>query len=80
MPLADLCKLANYSEDREFRLPDGSLVDLVACHKWLNESIAAGWRVGVAIESKCAGDCVFLACRKEPGRNAQRPDAPNERL
>ncbi|HYG36620.1 MAG TPA: hypothetical protein VEC99_17635 [Clostridia bacterium] len=46
------------------RLPDGSLVDLDTCYKWLNESIAAGWRVGVTIQSTRHGDRFIVASRK----------------
>jgi len=43
-----LTKLWGSPEEFVGRLPDGSQVDLKACQKWLNNSVAAGWMVGVA--------------------------------
>jgi hypothetical protein len=36
------------SEGIACRLPDGTDVDLAAAQNWLNESVAAGWRVGIS--------------------------------
>jgi hypothetical protein len=66
----DLRKFAGNSDEAEFRLPDGSVVDLDACHKWLNESIASGRSVGLAVECRAVGGPVFHAFRKEPETNA----------
>jgi len=44
--LTSLCQFN--SEDITCRLPDGTQVDLAAAQKWLNESVAAGWRVGIS--------------------------------
>ena len=44
----DLRSFGGSREEIDFRLPDGRTVDLDACQRWLNESIAAGWMVGVS--------------------------------
>jgi hypothetical protein len=47
VPMAPLTRSTKYGGDA-CHLPDGSTVDLVTLQKWLNDRIAAGWRVGVA--------------------------------
>src|SRR5262249_54345412 len=45
VPRAPLTRLAGFGgEDVNCYLPDGTVVDLPALQKWLNESTAAGWR------------------------------------
>jgi hypothetical protein len=64
----ELRKFAGSNDDREFELPDGSVVGLEACQAWLNESIAAGWGVGASIVIR-TGNVTYAASRKprEPG-------------
>jgi hypothetical protein len=57
-----LYKLVGNSEEIRCQLPDGTIVDLNACHKWLNASIASGWMVGV-----CYSNRVMLTSRRKPG-------------
>jgi hypothetical protein len=57
-----LYKLGGNSEEIMCQLPDGTIVDLNACHKWLNASIASGWMVGV-----CYSNRVILTSRRKPG-------------
>ena len=48
VPRAPLTRLAGFAaEDETCQLPDGSVVDLAGLQKWLNESTAAGWKVGI---------------------------------
>ena len=60
----DLRKFAGDTEGAEFRLSDGSLVDLCTCSKWVNENIASGCSAGLAIENRAAGDPVYHAVAK----------------
>jgi hypothetical protein len=53
-------KLGGDREDIDCHLPDGEVVDLDTCQKWLNESVAAGWMVGV-----CASNRVLIASRRK---------------
>jgi len=57
-----LRKLSVNNENVDCYLPDGEMVDLGACQDWLNESVAAGWMVGV-----CGSNGVLIASRRRPG-------------
>jgi hypothetical protein len=49
VPRAPLARLAGFdAEDLTCPLPDGTVVALPALQKWLNQSTAAGWRIGVS--------------------------------
>lgn len=56
-----LRKLGGNREEVFCRLPDGQVVELEACQRWLNESVAAGWMVGV-----CRSNDFLLASRRQP--------------
>ena len=45
-----MVSLAGGREDTPCRLPDGSIVDLLACQEWITRSVANGWSVGVMYE------------------------------
>ncbi|MFO1513715.1 MAG: hypothetical protein U1F83_12485 [Verrucomicrobiota bacterium] len=55
-----LRNLGGDREDIDCHLPDGEVADLDTCQKWLNESVAAGWMVGV-----CASNRVLIASRRK---------------
>jgi hypothetical protein len=55
-----LYKLGGEREDVMCQLPDGTIVELNACQKWLNESIASGWMVGV-----CSSNRLLIASRRK---------------
>jgi hypothetical protein len=62
-------RLVKLRGDRpECRLPDGSPVSLEAWQNWLNESIAAGWQVGVSLVQSNSGTAL-VACRKRASPN-----------
>ena len=61
-----LRKLGGNREEIMCQLPDGSIVELDACQKWLNESIASGWMVGV-----CSSNRLLLASRRKLGVEAK---------
>jgi hypothetical protein len=71
VPWGKLRWLGGSRDDVDCRLPDRSIVDLDACAKWLNESVAAGWMVGVTLESDHPGHSVIVATRRKPGQMAQ---------
>ena len=49
IPRSALTRLSFFnSEGTACCLPDGTEVDVAAGQKWLNESVAAGWRVGIS--------------------------------
>jgi hypothetical protein len=49
IPRSALTRLSFFnSEGTVCCLPDGTEVDVAAGQKWLNESVAAGWRVGIS--------------------------------
>ncbi len=56
-----LYKLSNNRDETECLLPDGRIVDLNACHQWLNESTASGLMVGV-----CASNRVLIVSHRKP--------------
>jgi hypothetical protein len=65
IPYSALQRLAGSREDVACRLPVGSTVNLDACWKWLRESRAGGWMVGVIYESDRPGHQVIVATRKK---------------
>ncbi len=74
IPRGPLTRLAGgNSDDIECRLPDGSVVDVTALQKWLNESVATGWRVGVSrvFGTKGPREIVALRQRDEQGNKPQ---------
>ncbi|HWQ92785.1 MAG TPA: hypothetical protein VN673_14005, partial [Clostridia bacterium] len=60
----ELLKLGGSQEEAVCRLPDRSIVDLEACYKWLNKSIADGWMVGVTLQNDRPGHSEIVATRK----------------
>jgi hypothetical protein len=71
----ELYLLKSFAPQAVFCLPDGSHVDRQAWEKWLNESIAAGWSVGISLVQ--SNRSVLVASRKR-GEAGTRPDgAPN---
>jgi len=72
--LTSLCQFN--SEDIACRLPDGTEVDLAAAQKWLNESVAAGWRVGI---SRRRTNDLLVVMRERTGVSGPRNRATNER-
>jgi hypothetical protein len=66
VPIAPLTRLAGFeSDDIPCNLPDGSVVGVEALQRWLNDSIAAGWRVGIASRFSGTERCL-LATRQRP--------------
>jgi len=61
-----LRRLGGSRDDVVCRLPDRSVVDLDTCHKWLNESVAAGWMAGVSSEIDGSGYTRIVCTRKKP--------------
>lgn len=61
-----LRKLGGNREDILCQLPNGQIVELDACQKWLNESIASGWMVGV-----CSSNRLLLVSRRKLGVEAK---------
>lgn len=55
-----LRKLGGNQEEIMCQLPDGTIVELDACQKWLNESIESGWMVGV-----CSSNRMLVASRQK---------------
>jgi hypothetical protein len=66
-----LRNLVGNREEDSCRLPDGSIVDLDVCQKWLNESVAQGWMVGVTVQSDRSGHRLLVASRRKPGGEAE---------
>ena len=60
------------------RLADGSRVDFHAWQKWLDDSIASGWSVGVSLVQ--SNHSVLVAARKKVEAGAQPGAAPNAAL
>ena len=71
VPWGELRRLGGSREEVVCRLPDRSIVDLDACQKWLNESIADGWMVGVTLQSDRPGHSEIVATRKREEAQAQ---------
>lgn len=78
VPIAPLTRLAGFNvEDIPCRLPDGSVVELDALQKWLNDGVAAGWSVGVACQYDPRGRRTFmLATRQKTPASAQARSSP----
>jgi len=66
-----LRRLGGSRDDVVCRLPDRSVVDLDAGHKWLNESVAAGWMVGVSSEIDGSGYIRIVCTRKKPASDGK---------
>jgi len=77
VPWGRLRQLGGSRDDVVCLLPGGLLVDLDQCQRFLNESIAAGFRVGVLAESDHPGHCVIFATRSEGHEAAQPGSEPN---
>lgn len=60
-----LAGIVNDLQDVPCRLPDGSEVNLGSCHQWLNDSVAAGWAVGVTLRSDRPGHRELAATRRK---------------
>lgn len=71
-----LRRLGGSRDDVVCRLPDRSVVDLDACHQWLNESVAAGWMVGVSSEIDGSGNIRIVCTRKKVHHGV--PERTNE--
>jgi hypothetical protein len=63
VPWGKLRALGGSRDDVDCYLPGSSVVELDQCLKWLNESVAAGWRVGVMAKSEHPGHCVLVVAR-----------------
>ena len=74
VPWGTLRAIGGSQDDVDCYLPGGSLVDLDQCQKWLNESVAAGWRVGVMAKSERPGDCVIIVTRGKKRQEVQPTD------
>jgi hypothetical protein len=79
VPWGALQALAGSREEGICRLPDGSLVPLDTCHKWLNDSIASGWMIGICLQSDRPSQGVIVASRKKLDPNAQPAGAASWR-
>jgi len=75
VPWGTLRRLGGSRDDADCRLPDGSIVGLDECQKWLNESVAGGWVVGVTLQSDRPGQSLIAATRKRAEAEAQ-PGGP----
>ena len=76
VPWGPLRALGGSRDDVDCYLPDGSLVDLDRCQKWLNESVAAGWRVGVMAKSERPGRCVLVVTRRKGSEKSNQSIEP----
>jgi hypothetical protein len=72
--LTSLCQFN--SEDIACRLPDGTEVDLAAAQKWLNESVAARWRVGI---SRRGTNNLLIVMRERTAGEAEHIEESNAR-
>jgi hypothetical protein len=79
VPWGTLRRLGGSRDDADCRLPDGSIVGLDECQKWLNESVAGGWVVGVTLQSDRPGQSLIAATRKRAEAEAQQKKECRER-
>jgi len=79
VPMAPLTRLAGFNaEEITCRLPDRTQVNLSALQKWLNDSVAAGWTVGVGCQyGRLGGQNGLLATRERPQTQTKPGDPPN---
>lgn len=61
-----LSAFAGNNEEASCSLPDGSIVPLVTCRNWMDESINSGWMVGIYSQTDQRGQSRLIASRRKP--------------